>query len=191
MIFIDLEIPSGFKVDSESLREKMKQIHLALSIILGLALIVGCGRSAAPPKSSEPMSPEEAALDIVTAIYTIRSQVKEDPPESWDDLNEYASGLRDPARKDALEAIQKIKDLGYKVTWGIDKAAVEAEQANATEFVIIESPDGKLKSTFGGVIIKAEPAANPGNEEPKEDEPDEPVFEPNRTKPEVSDTDTK
>ncbi|WP_339732001.1 hypothetical protein [uncultured Gimesia sp.] len=100
------------------------------------------------------MNPEEAALDIVTAIYTISARVNEAGPENWETLETYASGLQEPARQDALDAIQKIKSLDYKVTWGVNMMAIKEQYGNASEFVILESPDGHLKATFGGVILK-------------------------------------
>ncbi|MFH1302505.1 MAG: hypothetical protein ABIK07_15700 [Planctomycetota bacterium] len=136
----------------------MNRIRFAVLLLLGVVFLVGCGRSASPPKASAPMDPEEAALDIVTAIYTISARVNEAGPENWETLETYASGLQDPARQDALNAIKKIKSLDYKVTWGIDMMAMKEQQGNASEFVILESPDGHLKATFGGKILKSEKA---------------------------------
>lgn len=119
--------------------------------------MVGCGRSASPPKAAAPMSPEENALDIVTAIYKISAEVKKKVPQNWEDLETYAASLQDPARQDALDAIKKIKSLNYQVTWGIDGKLLQEQNAKANEYVIFESPDGHLKSTYGGVILKADP----------------------------------
>ncbi len=132
----------------------MARFRFAVILLLGLFCIIGCGRSASPPKASTPMNPEEAALDIVTAIYTISARVNEAGPENWETLETYASGLQEPARQDALDAIQKIKSLDYKVTWGVNMMAIKEQYGNASEFVILESPDGHLKATFGGVILK-------------------------------------
>ncbi|QDT42350.1 hypothetical protein Pan241w_24330 [Gimesia alba] len=164
----------------------MVRFRFAFILILGLLFIVGCGRSTSPPKASEPMNPEEAALDIVTAIYTISARVNEAGPQNWESLEAYAKTLQSPAQKDALDAIQKIKSLDYQVTWGINMKTIKDQGANASEFVILESPDGQLKSTFGGVIIKADPAVN--SEEVK---PEEPVFEPNRKKTKETETTTE
>ncbi|WP_145308978.1 hypothetical protein [Gimesia fumaroli] len=164
----------------------MVRFRLAFILLLGLLFIVGCGRSASPPKAASPMNPEEAALDIVTAIYTISARVNETGPQNWDTLESYAKTLQNPAQQDALDAIQKIRSLDYKVTWGIDMQAVKDQGANASEFVILESPDGQLKSTFGGVIIKADPAVS--SEEVK---PEEAVFEPNRKKTKETKTTTE
>tara|TARA_R100001132_G_C3275657_1_gene99266 strand:- start:10653 stop:11039 length:387 start_codon:yes stop_codon:yes gene_type:complete len=103
------------------------------------------------------MSPEENALDIVTAIYKISAEVKKKVPQHWEDLETYAASLQDPARQNALDAIEKIKSLNYQVTWGIDGKLLQEQNAKANEYVIFESPDGHLKSTYGGVILKADP----------------------------------
>ncbi|WP_145224705.1 hypothetical protein [Gimesia algae] len=103
------------------------------------------------------MSPEENALDIVTAIYKISAEIKKKVPQNWGDLETYAASLQNPAQQDALDAIKKIKDLNYKVTWGIDNMVLKDKNANANEIVLFESPDGHLKSTYGGVILKADP----------------------------------
>ena len=148
-------------IRSETLRLGMVRFRFTFILLLGMLFLgmlflVGCGRSASPPKTAEPMSPEEAALDIVTAIYTISARVNETGPQNWEVLESYAKTLQNPAQKNALDAIQKIRSLDYKVNWGIDMQAVKDQGANASEFVILESPDGQLKSTFGGVILKAD-----------------------------------
>lgn len=132
----------------------MNRIRFSVILLLGVFLFVGCGRSASSPKATTPTTPEEAALDIVTAIYTISAEVQKKVPQNWEDLEAYASTLQDPARQNALDAIKEIKSLNYKVTWGIDAKAIREQNANAGEFVIIESPDGHLKSTYGGFILK-------------------------------------
>lgn len=134
----------------------MNRIRFSIILMLGVFLVVGCGRSASPPKAAAPMSPEENALDIVTAIYKISAEVKKKVPQNWEDLETYAASLQDPARQDALDAIKKIKSLNYKVTWGIDGKLLQEQNAEANEYVIFESPDGHLKSTYGGVILKAD-----------------------------------
>ncbi|WP_417378610.1 hypothetical protein [Gimesia sp.] len=140
----------------------MNQIRFSVIFLMGVFFISGCGRSASPPKAVPPMSPEEAALDIVTAIYTISAEVKEKVPQNWEDLEIYASSLQNPARQNALDAIKKIKGLNYKVTWGIDRMGLNEQNANANEYVIFESPDGHLKSTYGGAILKEDPAEDKG-----------------------------
>ncbi|WP_299470177.1 hypothetical protein [uncultured Gimesia sp.] len=145
----------------------MARIRFVFILLLGLILVAGCGRSASPPKASEPMSPEEAALDIVTAIYTISASVNEAGPENWETLETYASGLQDPARQNALDAIKKIKSLDYKVTWGVNMSAIKEQYGNASEFVILESPDGQLRATFGGKILKRDKAKDHAEVDPK------------------------
>ncbi|WP_417390685.1 hypothetical protein [Gimesia sp.] len=135
----------------------MNRIRFSIILMLGVFLVVGCGRSASPPKAAAPMSPEENALDIVTAIYKISAEVKKKVPQNWEDLETYAASLQDPARQNALDAIKKIKSLNYQVTWGIDGKLLQEQNAKANEYVIFESPDGHLKSTYGGVILKADP----------------------------------
>ena len=135
----------------------MNRIRFSIILMLGVFLIVGCERSASPPKAAAPMSPEENALDIVTAIYKISAEVKKKVPQNWEDLETYAASLQDPARQDALDAIKKIKSLNYQVTWGIDGKLLQEQNAKANDYVIFESPDGYLKSTYGGVILKADP----------------------------------
>lgn len=136
----------------------LSRFQLFLLLLLFSIPVSGCGRSASPPKQSAPQDPLEQALDIVTAIYTISARVQETPPRSWDDLIAYAEELQDPARKDALDAIEKIKSLDYKVTWGMNLETIKDQNADYSEFVIIESPDGRLKSTFGGQILRSETA---------------------------------
>ncbi|QDU14545.1 hypothetical protein CA11_23530 [Gimesia maris] len=133
------------------------QIGWTVILLMCVFLIAGCGRSASPPKAVAPMSPEENALDIVTAIYKISADVKKKVPQDWEDLENYASSLQDPASQDALDAIRKIKDLNYKVTWGIDSMVLKEKNASAKEYVLFESPDGHLKSTYGGTILKEDP----------------------------------
>ena len=55
------------------------------------------------------------------------------------------------------DAIRKIKDLNYKVTWGIDSMVLKEKNASAKEYILFESPDGHLKSTYGGTILKEDP----------------------------------
>tara|TARA_R110002111_G_scaffold100976_6_gene156523 strand:- start:84088 stop:84570 length:483 start_codon:yes stop_codon:yes gene_type:complete len=145
----------------------MARIRIVSLLLLGLIFVVGCGRSASPPKPSAPADPEETALDIVTAIYTISASVNEAGPENWETLEIYASGLQDPARQNALDAIKKIKSLDYKVTWGVNMPAIKEQYGNANEFVILESPDGRLKATFGGKILKSEKAKDQVEVDPK------------------------
>lgn len=152
----------------EKLKMEMVRFHFVFLLLLGLSFIVGCGRSASPPKTSTPMNPEEAALDIVTAIYTISARVNKTGPQNWETLETYAKTLQNPAQQDALDAIQKIKSLNYKVTWGIDMMAIKEQNGNASEFVILESPDGHLKATFGGVVLKRDKAQAQTEVDPKE-----------------------
>ena len=124
------------------------QIGWTVILLMCVFLIAGCGRSASPPKAVAPMSP---------AIYKISADVKKKVPQDWEDLENYASSLQGPARQDALDAIRKIKDLNYKVTWGIDSMVLKEKNASAKEYVLFESPDGHLKSTYGGTILKEDP----------------------------------
>lgn len=142
----------------------MNRIRFTVILLMGVFLFVGCGRSASSPKPATPMSPEENALDIVTAIYKISADIKKKVPQGWEDLENYASSLQNPARQNALDAIEKIKGMNYKVTWGIDSMVLKEKNANANEYVLFESPDGRLKSTYGGTILKEAP------EEDKEEE---------------------
>ncbi|QDU11839.1 hypothetical protein [Gimesia aquarii] len=137
----------------------MVRVQFACVLLLGISLIVGCGRPAtqSAPTSSTPKDPEEAALRTVATIYGFCAMKHKTGPKGWEVLEEHASSLSSPAREKALDAIKKLQLLGYKVTWGIDMLTLVQQEKDPNEFIIIESPDGRLKAPFSGnKIIKEE-----------------------------------
>lgn len=152
----------------------MTHFKIALSFFLVLSLAVGCGRPASQqaPKSSKPKDPEEAALVTVAGIYAAHSLWKKKAPEGWSDLENYTSTIASSSRTEVMDAINKIRSLNYKMNWGVDFSRIFKEDKKPETYVIAESPDGRLKATYSGTIIKGE--------DKKEDE-QKPVTETTKT----------
>lgn len=143
----------------------MHRIQLTVLLLSGALFVSACERSASPPKGVAPtpraqavMSPEEAALVQVTALYVISSEVRKNIPQKWKDLEFAASRMSVDSSEKMKDAVEKIKSLNYKVTWGIEKMQIFEKNIDPDDFVIFESPSGHLKSTYGGEILKADPS---------------------------------
>ncbi len=78
-------------------------------------------------------------------VYLDYHDVNGKGPESWEAALEFAgqSDAYDP------EAIQRLRDAGYRVTWG---ASVRDAVDGADRFVIAESPSGRPKLMISGAI---------------------------------------
>ncbi|MCA9015778.1 MAG: hypothetical protein KDA77_10645, partial [Planctomycetaceae bacterium] len=148
-------------------RIHMTQLKIALSLLLVISLTVGCGRPASQQasQSSKSKNPEEAALVTVAGIYSAHSLWKKKAPEGWSDLENYVSTIASSSRTEVLDAINKIRSLNYKMKWGVDFSSIFKEDKKPDSYVIGESPDGRLKVTYSGKIIKGE--ANEAKDEEK------------------------
>ncbi|WP_298868025.1 hypothetical protein [uncultured Gimesia sp.] len=136
----------------------MARINFALILLIGVSFIVGCGKSSSQPKtgSTPPKDPEEAALKTVAFVYENYARHKQKPPQAWNDLEGFTSMMDSSARSSALDAIKKIKSLNYKMIWGVDFKRMREDGVEASDYVIAESPDGRLKATYSAKIIKKE-----------------------------------
>ncbi|MFH1299409.1 MAG: hypothetical protein ABIK07_00010 [Planctomycetota bacterium] len=107
-------------------------------------------------QSSEPKDPEEAALVTVAYVYQAHWRSKKKPPQGWSDLEDQVSRARSESRTKAIDAINKIRSLNYQMKWGVEVYKLFGEDKHPDSYVIGESPDGRLKVTSSGTIIKSE-----------------------------------
>lgn len=153
-------------------------LKVSLSLVMVLSLVLGCSKPAPVPQSSTPEDPEEAALVTVAGVYSAMGLFKKKPPTGWKDMEDYTSSLRSSTRTKAVDAINKIRSLNYKMEWGVDLSRIIKEEKKPDSYVIGESPDGRLKVTYSGKIIKGEA------EQPEEQKPTTETADPEAEKKE-------
>lgn len=137
----------------------MMNLKVSLCLFLVLSLAVGCSKPAPPPaasQSTESKDPEEAALVTVAGLYSAMVMFKKKPPTEWKDLEDYTSSVDSGVRTKAVDAINKLRSLNYQMKWGVDLSKIFKEDKDPNSYVIGESPDGRLKVTYSGKIIKSE-----------------------------------
>lgn len=129
-------------------------------VVLGLLLMAGCSKPVSQPTAvsdnAASKDPEEEALYIVAIVYDNTARFTKKPPEGWSDLEGFTSKMDSTAASKARAAIKKIQSLNYKMKWGVNLHSIISEDKKAEDYVIAESPEGRLKVTYTGKIIKQE-----------------------------------
>ncbi|MCA9005490.1 MAG: hypothetical protein KDA70_09485 [Planctomycetaceae bacterium] len=134
--------------------------YAVIVVVLGMLLLAGCSKPVSQPtpvsENATPKDPEEEALNIVAIVYDNTARFTKKPPEGWSDLEGFTSKMDSTAAPKARAAIKKIQSLNYKMKWGVDLHRIISEDKKTEDYVIAESPDGRLKATYSGRIIKQE-----------------------------------
>jgi hypothetical protein len=96
--------------------------------------------------SSRAVDPKNDLWQFGVAYLDYHDVHGEGPPD-WDTLLAFAA-----ERNHKSDAIQRVRDAGYQVKWGVKIREVAATGTSILEYVIAESPQGGPKLMLDGSI---------------------------------------
>ena len=133
-------------------------VHVAASFSLAIALagVAGCesggsNSGAAPAGGSASSASSDLRSDVgeLGAAYLDYHDVNAAGPPDWETLLAFAG-----ERSRKTDAIQRVRDAGYQVQWGVKISDVGATGGSVFTFVLAESPQGGPKLMLDGSVSR-------------------------------------